>query len=54
MEEINDHDPSLITGRLSSNAVVHCPASESCIGEIRRVKLTESKGFYFMGEIQAD
>ena len=54
MEEINDHDPSLITGRLSSNAVVHCPASEGCIGEIRRVKLTESKGFYFMGEIQAD
>lgn len=54
MEEINDHDPSLITGRLSSNAVVHCPASEDCIGEIRRVKLTESKGFYFMGEIQAD
>ena len=54
MEEINDHDPSLITGRLSSNAVVHCPASEDCIGEIRRVKLTESKGFYFMGEIQVD
>ncbi len=54
MEEINDHDPSLITGRLSSNAVVHCPASGDCIGEIRRVKLTESKGFYFMGELQAD
>lgn len=51
MEEINDHDPSLITGRLSSNAVVHCKGTPDLIGSIRRVRLTESRGFYFMGEL---
>lgn len=51
MEEINDHDPSLITGRLSSNAVVHCKGTPDLIGKICRVRLTESRGFYFMGEI---
>ena len=52
MEEVNDHDENLITGRLSSNAVVHCPGDKNLIGKICKVKLTESKGFYFMGEIQ--
>lgn len=51
MEEINDHDASLITGRLSSNAVVHCKGTPECIGKICRVRLTESRGFYFMGEM---
>ncbi len=51
MEEINGHDPSLVTGRLSSNAVVHCKGTPACIGKICRVRLTESRGFYFMGEI---
>lgn len=51
MEEVNDHDASLITGRLSSNAVVHCKGTPDCIGKICRVRLTESRGFYFMGEI---
>lgn len=52
MEEINDHDTALITGRLSSNAVVHCKGTVDDIGKICKVKLTESRGFYFMGEIQ--
>lgn len=51
MEEVNDHDPSLISGRLSSNAVVHCKGTSECIGKICRVRLTESRGFYFMGEM---
>lgn len=51
MEEINDHDSSLITGRLSSNAVVHCKGTADDIGKICKVKLTESRGFYFMGEM---
>lgn len=51
MEEVNDHDSSLITGRLSSNAVVHCKGGKELIGKICQVKLTESKGFYFMGEV---
>ncbi len=51
MEEVNEHDPSLVTGRLSSNAVVHCKGNLSDIGKIVRVRLTEGRGFYFLGEI---
>ena len=50
-EEINLQDENLITGRLSNNAVVHCPGDVSLIGQIRQVKLVESRGFYYMGEI---
>ncbi len=52
MEEVNEQDGSLITGRLSNNAVVHCRADVSQIGKILPVKLMESRGFYYMGEIQ--
>jgi len=51
MEEINSQDESLVTGRLSNNAVVHCKADSSLIGQICNVKLVESKGFYYMGEL---
>lgn len=51
MEEVNTQDESLVTGRLSNNAVVHCTASPSCIGSILPVRLKESRGFYYMGEI---
>lgn len=55
-EEINEQDASLLTGRLSNNAVVHCKGGNpSChasyIGKIVPVKLLESRGFYYMGEI---
>lgn len=52
MEEINAQDESLLTGRLSNNAVVHCPGERSLIGRIVPVRLLESRGFYYMGEIQ--
>ena len=51
VEEMNEQDSSLVTGRLSNNAVVHFPGDESLIGQIRQVKLVESKGFYYMGEL---
>ena len=54
LEEVNAQDSSLITGRLSNNAVVHCPGDKSRIGEIVQVKLLESRGFYYMGEIVED
>lgn len=54
LEEVNAQDSSLITGRLSNNAVVHCPGDKSRIGEIVQVKLMESRGFYYMGEIVED
>lgn len=51
VECINDHDPSLVTGRLTNNMLVHFPGDESLIGNIVDVKLTECKGFYYMGEM---
>ena len=51
VEEINTQNEELLTGRLSNNAVVHFPGDASLIGEILPVKLVESKGFYYMGEI---
>ncbi len=50
LEEVNAQNDSLITGRLSNNAVVHCPADVGQIGQIVPVRLKESHGFYYMGE----
>ena len=50
VEEMNEHDPSLVTGRLSNNALVHFKGDTSLIGQIVTVKLTEAKGFYYFGE----
>lgn len=50
VENINEHDSSLVTGRLSNNAVVHFPGNENLIGTICDVKLIECKGFYYIGE----
>ena len=50
IEEKNEQDASLVTGRLSNNSVVHLPGTEDMIGKIVDVKLLECKGFYYMGE----
>lgn len=50
IEEVNEQDATLVTGRLSNNAVVHLPGDESLIGKTIPVLLKESKGFYYMGE----
>lgn len=50
VEEMNEHDDSLVTGRLSNNALVHFKGDESLIGQIVTVRLTEAKGFYYFGE----
>lgn len=50
VEEINEHDSSLVTGRLSNNTLVHFPGDASLIGKIVDVKLVESHGFYYVGE----
>ena len=50
VEEMNEHDVSLVTGRLSNNALVHFKGDASLIGQIVTVKLTEAKGFYYFGE----
>lgn len=51
MEELNDKENGLVTGRLSGNAIVHCKGDKTLIGQFKQVKLTESKGFYYMGEV---
>ena len=50
MEEKNTHEGGIVTGRLSNNILVHFKGDESLIGQIVRVKITEEKGFYYMGE----
>lgn len=51
VEGINEHDAALVTGRLSNNILVHFKGEESLVGELVMVKLTECKGFYYMGEL---
>ena len=51
VEECNKQDESLMTGRLSNNLLVHFPGDASMLGKFYQVRLSECKGFYFMGEI---
>ena len=50
VESVNAHDPSLVTGRLSNNILVHFPGNEELIGTLVDVRLNECKGFYYIGE----
>ena len=52
VESLNDHDDSLVTGRMSNNLLVHFKGDESLIGKIVDVKLLECKGFYYLGEMK--
>jgi len=51
VEEINNQDPSLLTGRLSNNVLVHFSGCKELIGKLVDVKLKECKGFYYLGEL---
>ncbi len=51
VEEINGQDSSLVTGRLSNNLLVHFKGDASLIGTLQMVKLTECKGFYYLGDL---
>ncbi len=50
VESMNEQDASLVTGRLANNLLVHFAGDESLIGKVVDVKLTEAKGFYYLGE----
>ncbi len=50
-ECVSDHDPSMISGRLSNNMLVHFKADESLLGQIVNVSMNECKGFYYLGEM---
>lgn len=51
IEEVNENDASLVTGRLSNNTIVHVPGDASLIGKIAPVSLDECHGFYYMGHV---
>lgn len=51
IESVNEKEPGLLTGRLSNNLLVHFPGDASLIGRFERVRLTECRGFYYMGEL---
>lgn len=51
VEEVNEQDASLMTGRLSNNMLVHFPADSSLIGQLVMVSLDECHGFYYTGHI---
>ena len=51
VESLNDHDDSLVTGRMSNNLLVHFKGDASLIGQIVDVRLNECKGFYYLGEM---
>ncbi len=51
VEEPNDHDETMVTGRMSQNIVVHFHGPASLIGKIVNVRLLCCKGFYYIGEM---
>ncbi len=51
VEEINAQAQEFVTGRLSNNLLVHFKGDASLIGKLVSVKLKESKGFYYIGEL---
>lgn len=51
VEEQNEQDASLVTGRLSNNMMVHFPGDASLIGQIVEVRLKKCQGFYYIGEM---
>ncbi len=51
VENVNEKDSTLMSGRLTNNAIVHFPGDKSLIGDIVNVTLNECKGFYYIGTI---
>ena len=51
VEEVNEQDASLMTGRLSNNMLVHFPAPDTLIGQLVQVSLDTCHGFYYTGHV---
>lgn len=51
VENVNEQDEHLMTGRMTNNLLVHFPGDSSMIGKILEVHLDECKGFYYMGHL---
>ena len=48
VEEMNEHDNSLVTGRLSNNTIVHFPGDASLIGKIVDVIVKDGNTIYIV------
>ncbi len=51
VENVNEQDPSMLTGRLGNNSTVHFKGDDSLIGSYQQVYLDEAKRFYYFGHI---
>ncbi len=51
VEQVNEQDPTLVSGRLSNNHLVHVKGTDALIGQILNVKIIDAKSFYLMGEL---
>lgn len=51
VEEKNQNQDGYLTGRLSNNILVHFKGNEELIGTMQKVRLDESKGFYYFGTL---
>lgn len=51
VEDMNAQVDKLVTGRMDNNLMVHFPGDKTMIGKIMNVKLTDYRGFYYMGEL---
>lgn len=52
VEGINEHDETLVTGRMTNNMLVHFPGGAKLVGEIVDVEITACRGFYYFGELR--
>ena len=50
VEDMDEQNPLFVTGKLSNNTTVHFPGTADLIGKIVDVRLSECKGFYYIGE----
>ncbi len=51
VEDVNEQDSSLVTGKMTNNITVHFPGDASLVGKLVKVKLNCCKGFYYIGEM---
>lgn len=51
VEDVNEHDETMVTGRMSNNLLVHFKGTPDLIGQIVDVYLEECKGFYYIGNL---
>jgi tRNA-2-methylthio-N6-dimethylallyladenosine synthase len=50
IEAVDDHDDTMVTGRLDNNILVHFKGTADEIGTFQSVLLKQACGFYYIGE----